>query len=1058
MKKLIKLLFHRPPDMAVFFFACMVFSVLNIAPGNSRDILEYYQDQTVTGKVTSSEDGSPLIGVNISIKGTATGTISDSEGDYSINIGEPDAILVFSYVGFLTQEIPVNGRNIVDVQMTTDTRAFDEVVVIGYGTQKKVNLSGAVDVITTEEIENRPVSNVGQALQGLAPNLNVAPGLQGGEVGAKMDINIRGLGSINGGTPYILVDGVEQDINSINPADIESISVLKDAASAAIYGARAAFGVILITTKRGRSDGLSVTYSNNYSFSAPTRVPHPANSIDLAEYFNIGAANSKVLRPFVPQIIEFMHQYQAGEIDDWTMPNPTNPQFWLSYNGGWANTNWYEETYKSWVPNNTHTLSLSGGNEKTQYYISGSLFNQAGLFRYGEDKFQRYTINTKVNTSMKEWLRFNFLSRIGRTNIEKPSYELSTFYYSLSRQWQTNAPYYPDGNLAGEAFQIWLERGGRYNEDKNNILIVPGIEIEPVKNWIIYLNYRWKYDPSEYTKHRAKVYGTDAYGLSHLLEGENYFTMASHESTYNSPNIYSTYSRNIGKHDFTLMAGFEQELNRYKWNSATRYDLVSDELPSLRTATGRDENDGSIGHFSTRSYFGRLNYSFNEKYLLELSLRYDGSSKFQKGYRWGLFPSGSAAYIISKEKFWSSLNNVVNVFKIRASYGSLGNQDVDNYLYVKRLQLYNNLPYIMGDERPNYVQMANLISPDITWEKVRTSNIGIDAGLFRNRMNISFDYFVRNTLDMLGPPESYPVVLGTEIPKANNAELRTNGFEFVLGWRESINKFSYSIRFMLADAKSTITEYYNPQKLLSSGFYKGAALREIWGYTTAGLFESDEQAQDPGHDQSYLSQKPWYAGDVNYADLNNDGKVDKGLNTVDDPGDLSIIGNSTPRYTFSTQLGASWKGFQINLLFQGVLKRDLALDGTYFWGMLGSKWWNIALEEHLDYWTEENTDAFWPRPYYENWDAVKNHQTQTRYLQNGAYIRLKTIQLSYTFPSTLTQRIKIQNLRVFASGENLLTYTKLIGIFDPEMTGGLSGSGTLYPIQKVISAGINVTF
>jgi TonB-linked SusC/RagA family outer membrane protein len=650
------------------------------------------------------------------------------------------------------------------------------------------------------------------------------------------------------------------------------------------------------------------------------------------------------------------------------------------------------------------------------------------------------------------------MNKIASINVERPSYERKDFYYSLLRQWPTNAPYYPDGNLAGEAVQIWLERGGMYNEKQNDILVVPGVEIEPLKGWVIYANYRWKYNPGQATNHKARVYGTDAYGLPVLLPGENYFTMASQEYTYNSPNLYSTYSKKFGENDFTIMAGFEQELFTYKNSFATRYDLVTDEIPSLSTATGRDENGGEMGHYSTRSFFGRLNYSYKEKYLVEISGRFDGSSKFPKNYRWGAFPSGSAAYIISKEDFWAPMQSVVNLFKVRVSYGSLGNQIVDNYLYVERLPFHTNMPYIIGDERPNYVQMAGLVSPGITWEKVRTSDIGLDAGFLSNRLTLSVDYFIRNTLDMLGPAESYPQVLGTAVPKSNNAELQTKGFELVLEWRDRIQDFSYSAKFMLSDYRTTITKYYNPQRLLSGVFYEGAKEGEIWGYTTVGLFESDEQAQDPNHDQSYLSQKTWQAGDVNYTDINNDNKIDRGMNTVDDPGDLSIIGNSTPRYRISALLNSSWKGFDFNMLWQGVAKRDLALDGPLFWGMLGSKWWNIALEQHMDYWTPDNPDAYWPRPYYENWDPVKNHQTQTRYLQNGAYLRLKSVQLGYTLPGNFSQKFKINNLRVFVSGENLITITKLIDVFDPELTGGVYGSGAQYPLQKVISAGLNATF
>jgi len=753
-------------------------------------------------------------------------------------------------------------------------------------------------------------------------------------------------------------------------------------------------------------------------------------------------------------IIDNIKKYLAGEIDYWTIPVPWEPLYWLSYSGAWANTDWYKEHYKEWVPNSTHSLSLNGGNERTQFFVSGSTLDQEGLLVIGHDTHTRNTLNAKINTKVYDWLRFNFSSKYFRKNINRPSYDKGTYYFNLARQWPTNAPYYPDGSLAYENVQIWLEQGGRYDENQNEFTIIPGVEIEPIKGWVIYGNYRWKMNTSGITSHEAKVIGTLANGSKTFLRPNNNFASYDYESYYNSPNVYTTYTKSLGNHNLAITAGYEQELLKYRSTYAKRWDLVSDEVPSLTTATGKQESSGTLGHFSTRSFFGRMNYGFKEKYLLEFSVRHDGSSKFEENYRWGTFPSASAAYVISKENFWDGLNKYVNLLKIRASYGSLGNQDVDNYLYVERLPISTNLPYVMGNELPTYVGMANLVSPQLTWEKVRTVNFGFDAGFISNRLNFSLDYFIRKTFDMLGPAESLPAVLGTTVPRSNNASLRTKGFEFVLGWKDKIRNFNYDARFLLSDAVTTITKYYNPQKLLNNAYYEGAHLGEIWGYNTVGLFTSDEEAQ--AVDQSYLSIEPWRAGDVQYADINRDGKLDIGRNTVDDSGDLSIIGNSTPRYAYSFILNTSWKGIDFSMLWQGIGKRDLALDGTLFWGTPGGQWWAIGLEEHMDYWTEENTDSYWPRPYMDK--GRKNHQVQSRYLQNGAYLRLKSLQLGYTIPASITHKAMVSNLRIYFSGENLFTRTKLITIFDPEATGGTSGSGTMYPLQKVLSVGINLTF
>ncbi len=1016
------------------------------------------QKKKVTGTITE-ENGNPLPGATVMIEGTTVGAISDANGKFSIETTDESQSLVFSFMGYKAQVVQVKDRLVVDISMVPDFQAIDEVVVIGYGTQKKVNLSGAVDVVNSKAIENRPVSNVVQALQGLAPNVNVSVGSTGGEMGAKLQMNIRGQGSISGGSVYTLVDGIEQDISNLNPDDIESISVLKDAAAASIYGARAAFGVILVTTKKGRKDGISVNYNNNFSFASPTIVPHSVNSLQFAEYFNVASVNDGKPPLFQQIIIDNIKRYQAGDIDYWTIPVPWAPLYWLSYSGSWANTDWYKEQYRNWTPNTTHNVSVSGGDDRTQFHISGSLFDQTGLLKIGDDSFNRYNLNSKINTKAFDWLRFNLITKYSKENISRPSYDRSSYYNNVARQWPTNAPYYPDGSLAYENVQIWLEQGGRYNEAQNELTFIPGVEIEPVKNWIIYSNYRWKMNTNPITSHDARVIGTLADGSKSYLRSTSSYSSYMYESYYNSPNIYSTYNKTIGNHAFSVMGGFEQELIEYQSNYAKRYDLVSDDVPSLPTATGKQEASGTIGHWATRSFFGRLNYNFREKYLLEFSMRYDGSSKFPDGYRWGSFPSGSAAYVISKESFWDPLAATINSLKIRASYGSLGNQDVANYLYVERMPIYTNLPYVMGDNLPNYVGMPGLVSPGLTWEKVKTSNIGLDAGFLKNRLNFSFDYFVRNTLDMLGPAESLPAVLGTAVPKRNNATLRTNGFEFVVEWKDGISDFNYNVKFMLSDARSVITDYYNPEKLLSGGFYSGAQLGEIWGYTTTGLFKTDEEAQNPAHDQSYLSVEPWRAGDVEYADLNGDHKIDIGSNTVDDHGDLSIIGNSTPRYAYSFVTAASWKGFDFNMLWQGIGKRDLALGGPLFWGAAGvpdGQWFSVGLKEHMDYWTPENTGAYWPRPYLDK--GVKNHQVQSRYLQNGAYLRLKTLQLGYTLPSLITKKAHIQNLRIYVSGENLLTFTKLMTVFDPEATGGTSGSGQLYPLQKLISTGLSITF
>lgn len=1044
---------------SISFSLSILFSLFgSISATASHDLNKTGQKNTVTGTVISQEDSSALIGVNVYIKGSTRGTITDTYGNYSLEVDGPNTILVFSYVGYLGQEITVGERSVINVTLSPDLAQLEEIVIVGYGTQKKVNLSGAVDVIASDEISNRPVSNVTQALQGLAPNLNILVGNEGGELGGKPIINIRGYGSINsefGGSPYILVDGIEQDITNINPEDIENISILKDAAASAIYGARAAFGVILVTTKKGKKDGISVNYSNNFSYSAPLHLPKMVNSIEFAEYLNLASDNDGGQPIFEPVIIDQMHLYQEGEIDYWTMPYPWAPNYWLEYRGGWANTDWFKVDYKDWVPKMTHNLSLSGGNERSQFYISGSNFTQEGLMRFGKDMYTRNNLSLKFNTKIYNWLRISLISRYDRINLDRPSYNRHNFYANIARRWPTNGVYYPDGNLWAGGEQNWLQNGGRYVENTNEYTFIPGIEIEPVKGWIIYGNYRWRFNNFVYTEHEAKVMGTLVDGTSYYLRATNYYAINQSDGYYNSPNIYSTYNKILGNNSFTVLAGYEQELLKYESSYSRKNDLISDEKPSLGTATGQEFASGTKEHMATQSFFGRLNYSYKEKYLLEFSARMDGSSKFEKNHRWGVFPSGSVAYLPSREDFWKPVEDYINMMKLRGSFGALGNQNVDNYLYIERLPIYSNPPlyYIIGEDRPNYAGMAALPSPSLTWEKVHTTNMGIDMGFLRNRLTTSFDYFIRNTFDMFGPVESLPAVLGTAVPKSNNATLRTAGFEFLVTWKETRGDFYYSTTFMLSDAVTKITDYINPQNLLSAPYYKGKTLGEIWGYTTEGLFQSDEEAQS--WDQSYITPEPWMAGDVKYADINGDKKIDIGDNTLEDHGDLSIIGNSMPRYSYSCLMNGSWKGIDIGMIWQGVGKRDLWLSSPNFWGS-GWIWTAVAFEEHMDFWTEENRDAYFAKPRMDK--AFRNRQVQTRYLQSGAYLRLKSLQISYTLPVRFTQKAFIKTLKIYGTGENLLTFTRLIKTFDPESTAGVNGAGFVYPLQKNLSFGINITF
>ncbi|WP_338394593.1 TonB-dependent receptor [Fulvitalea axinellae] len=1013
------------------------------------------KSRAVTGIVTGEGDEA-LPGVNVIIKGQTQGTTTDIHGKYHLKVKDTD-VLVFSFIGYKDMEISVKNRSDISVQLEVDTEVLDEVVVIGYGVQKKVNVTGAVDVVTAKELENRPVANVQQALQGAAPGLLLQIGSGGGELDAEMGMRIRGFGSIssNGSSPYILVDGMPlenaSDINKLNPNDIESVSVLKDASSTAIYGSRAAFGVILITTKSGEgSDNISVNYSNNFVFASPLLRPKMMNSLDFANYFNEAAKNSGGGAVFSDNTIELIKQHMADpEGTPGTTANSSGTG-WKAYSGANANVDWFDVMYKDQVSWQQHNFSVSGKQKNTSYYLSGSYFTREGIMNFGDDESDRYTMNAKINSKVTDWLKLGANINISRSDLDVPSYDRGLYLHNIARRWPTNPVTAPNGSYYGGSEIPFLTQGGRSLTQENIYNTIVNIELTPIKHLKIKADVNYRFSSDNGNNHYAKITYLAPDNTERYLRKNNSYSAWQRKSTYLSPNVYVSYDRKFGEHSLSALAGYQQELQEYDNLSASKNGLVTDNVPSIKTATGTNfnGNDGK-GHWATRGWFGRLSYNYKEKYLLESNFRYDASSRFPEDDRWAIFPSFSAGYNIAKENFWPL--KAVGTFKVRGSYGGVGNQNVPNYLYIARIPVKNNNWWLNDDSRI-YTQMPGLISPDLTWEDVTTANVGFDIAAFRNRLSISADFFNRNTAQMVGPAETYPAVLGIAPPRSNNAELETKGFELTFGWKDQIGELSYQATFNIGNSMTEISSYKNPQNLLNN-YYEGRKIGEIWGYETHGIFQTDDEAK-AWHDQSKISKHPYSAGDIGYVDQNGDGVIDWGENTLEDSGDRKIIGNSLPQYNYAFSFSANWKGLDFSMLWQGIGKRDLAIGGPYFWGASGNLWQSAGFEEHKDYWSPENTGAYYPKPYFSN--SNKNQQTQTRYLQNGAYLRLKNIQLGYAVPESFTKRFGIQKLRFFLAGENLLTFTDMIDTFDPETTGGRWGAGKVYPLQKTVSMGVSI--
>lgn len=1031
-------------------------------------VKEIQQNGVCNGVVTDTT-GETVIGASVVVKGTTNGTITGLDGDFSLSGVTKGSILVVSFVGYQNTEVKWNGQPLTIV-LKEDTKVLDEVVVVGYGTQKKANLSGAVAAVDGKVLQDRPITNIGQGLQGVVPNLNITMN-NGGAPGATSSFNIRGNTSLNGGSPLVLVDNVQMDANLVNPDDIESISVLKDAASASIYGARAAYGVILITTKKGKkSDKPTVSLSATGYWQSPALTFHNVNSMQYLTmmdeaYQNDGGSGHY----FKSQVYQYAEDYFNGKYDSPVFFDTAYDTYKYGYCG---NTDWWDELYKTSF-SQIYTANISGGNDRTTYYASVSMNDQGGILKAGDDKYNKYNANVNISSNITKWL--NVSAKIahtytdelhptgGATAMNSTAYSgLSSYSGMMKGDLSPLMPVkHPDGHYAGQGSYTnpvaIMEQGGNAQYKQNDLWMTGAVKITPIKGLVINADYTWNFYGKSSNQHVQNFYDYTA-----VPGTENYYpwtnpssvTVTNNDDYYNAFNAFAEYTFSLKeKHNFKVMVGYNQENKHKKYHYAGRKNLIDSSNPSLNLAYGDMAMNGSETHWSVNGFFARINYDYKGKYLLELNGRYDGSSKFPHGDRYAFFPSASVAWRVSEEKFWEPIRGWFDNFKLRASYGSLGNQAFDesrygNFPYLATYGINTKYGALLNGTRPVAVSVPGLVSASFTWETVNQIDFGFDASFFGGRLNTSFDWYRRNTKDMLTAGQALPAVLGTSVPQENAADMKTVGWEVSLEWNDRLsNGFGYHIKGVLSDYQASITKFSNPTKLLGT-HYVGEKLNEIWGYVSNGLFQSDEDAK--AADQSYLSGGSWGAGDVKYEDLNNDGKIDIGKNTLDDSGDRKIIGNSTPRYSYGITAGFDYKGFDFEMFWQGIGKRDYWLGGSQFWGYTDE--WCTPLTSSLDYWTEDNRDAYFPRLHHYGVNGG-NHQVSTRYLQNAAYLRLKNVVLGYTIPRSITEKVKISRLRVFVQGENLLTFTPLIDSYDPETLNNMT-----YPINKKISVGLNLTF
>ena len=1040
------------------------------------------QQQAVCKGTVVDNNGDPVVGASVFAvsNGHKKGSVTDLDGNFEIDGIASGSSLTISYVGYKTQQVTWNGKDL-KVTLQESNEMLDNVVVVGYGTQKKVNLTGAVSVVSSKTLDSRPVTSVAQALQGEVPGLNFSVGNAGGSLKSRMGLNIRGIGTIGEGSnaaPLVLIDGSEGDLYSISPNDIESISVLKDASSSAIYGSRAAFGVILVTTKSGKEGRTNVSYNGNVRFSTATQIPEMPNSYDFARYWNDAAANSGGNAPFSQDMLNKIKNHingtpAPGEEVTTTWQGTAANEPWSMYNGSWDNTNWFKEMYKSAVPSTEHNISVSGGGNKVNYYISGAILSQRGLIRHGKDKLKRYNFSSKVTANLTDWATVTYNTKWIREDYSRPSYMTGLFFHNIARRWPTNPVYDPNGHYVHGNEILQMENGGIDATQEDKLFQQLALEFRPIKGWKIRLegnynttNYHnhwdvlpiYYYDPDQHPI-AAAWSGDYAAGKSNVGE-------AMSKNNYYNGRFFTEYNMTLNdKHEFKFLAGLDMESNIYTNLSASQADLVTPLVPTLNNATNKVVGRGfSNTHWSTMGVFGRINYAYDSRYLAEFSIRRDGSSRFIGDKTWGTFPSFALGWNIANEQFFKPLNKTVNTLKLRLTYGSLGNTNIEQlYPWFLRQPINSNSSaWLVNGERVNTSGVPGLVSPFLTWERVQSWNIGLDFGLFNNKLQGTFDYFIRTTKNMVGPAPVKPSILGATQPKENNSDMRSNGWDLEVRWRDRVGQVNYGIKLVLSDDYQTITNFYNPNRLLSQ-WCAGKRMGDIYGYKVEGIAQTDQQMNEWLANKKPSWGSDWAAGDVMYKDLNGDKKVNSGKSTYDDMGDLTKIGNSLPRYRFGITLDANWKGFDFLIFMQGVGKRDFWDASPYSVGANTGLWQSAAFKDHLDYWRPAtdtnfgpNTNAYYPRPLFGQ--GSKNFQTSDRYLQNAAYMRIKNIQLGYTLPAAIASKIGASRVRLYFSAENLVTFTKMNKIFDPEATGGDWGPGKLYPLQRTISFGLNLNF
>ena len=1108
--------------------------VLSVAILLLAGVAAFAQNVQVTGQVTDASTGEPVPGAAILVKGGTGGAVTDIDGAYAISVA-PDATLVCSCIGYTEIEQAVGGRTAINFALAVDAQTIEETVVVGYGTLKKSQLVGSVEQISGEELEGRTNANVSRTLQGQVPGLSIfqldGKPTHGGNVyirgGATNYVMKKNMTSKTmteysigqGGGALVLIDGVEGDLSSVNPEDIESVSVLKDASSAAIYGSRAAYGVILITTKESSGDKISVSYNGAVSINQRT-VKWEDNVIDDGlEYTRIfydfwlgrtetpqaaGALPTKMNTYNIPS--DYLQRFEQRRAAGITSPYDMNGDDYLYF----GSVNYLKLFYKPLNMTHTHAVSVNGSSKKISYSLTGRYYGQDGIYKIGKEKFDQFNLRSKVSMKIRDWLSVDNNTSLYRVGYIQPIFAKSKDKVGsqIQQMGVLGLPVLPPVNedgtytIAGAAsgYEAFIEGNSAQDSKTMSVVTTTGINIEPFKDvFKIRGDFSYKYTSKRIQRYVAPTTQSRTPGVLtyYVSEADSYKKEYNYETNHISANVVGTFTPKLGPdHKLNVVAGWNLENHKYDIESILRLGMLYPGLTSFEMFEGNEITLKQYdSNWSTIGAFARANYTLFGRYIIEGSVRYDANSRFPKHQRGGWFPSASAGWRVSEEPWMKGAKKVLNNLKIRGNWGTLGNGGVAPYSFLETMGI-GKTSVIFDGSFANTAGMPSLVPASLTWERITTWDVGLDLDMFRSRLSFSGDYYVRYTNNMYSSGPELPALLGAETPKGNYGQLTTKGWEVTLSWRDSFRlggkDFSYSIKGSLWDNRTWVTQFYNESHNIF-GYYEGKEIGELWGFRTDGLFTTNEEAAAwyPDRYHNLGTSTIPYAGDIRFVDVDGNKEITAGAGTLEDHGDLDRIGNIMPRFQYGINVDLRWNGIGLSVFLQGIGHRDwYPSEGTsLFWGGYGRAYDyalkdqqvdRVILDKSTENWTVSNAadNPYWPRRLYGPAMAGSGLGTMNSYndyfLQNAAYLRLKNLTLDYTFPAKLLEKARIEKLRIYFSGENLATWSPIYehtSMFDPEViskgdsdfsdgnaTSETMGDGASYPMLRSFTFGINITF